>query len=205
MKGTKTLTTLQVGDIIRVKTNGIVYSYANESGNTEPDTAYAGDVLGEVTKITGSSVVFKDFSGKTRNTVSTGSIDFAANPDFDYSPVTDKPDTTTTVQKWLNFGFGIYDKIFNKSSTTGGIGTTGNNATGGTSEKPDPTDPPVVEKTFLEKYGLYGLGALVLGFIAYLIFGNKDKPQPQFAPMPPQQRPNLPQNQVQNQYQNVRL
>lgn len=202
MKGTKTLTTLQVGDIIKVKTGGTVFSYAGESGNTEPDTAYVGDILGEATKISGSNIIFKDLAGRVRNTVSTGSIDFAANPDFDYSVATDKPDTTTTIQKWLNFGLGIYDKIFNKTSTTG-TGTTANNGTTSGTDTPDPNTPPPADKTFMQQYGAYGIGLAVLGLIAYLVFGNKDKPQPQqYAPP---QRPQLPQNQPQNQYQNVRL
>jgi hypothetical protein len=200
MKGTKTQTTIQVGDIIKVKTGGTVFSYAGESGNTDPDTAYAGDILGEITKISGSNVIFKDLAGRTRNTVSTGSIDFAANPDFDYSVATDKPDTTTTVQKWLNFGLGIYDKIFNKTSTT--VTTANNGSTGGT-DTPDPNTPPVDEKTFLQKYGIYGFGALVLGLFAWLAFGGKGKPQPQYSS--PQLPQNLPQNQPQNQYQSVRL
>ena len=202
MKGTKTLTTIQVGDLIRVKTGQSVFSYAGESGDTDPDTAYSPDILGEVTKLSGSTVVFKDLGGRTRNTVSTGSIDFTANPDFDYAPAPPKEDNTTTIQKWLNFGLGIYDKIFNKTSTgTGSTGATDNETD--STDPNDPNKPPADEKTFIQKYGAYGIGALILGLIAWLIFGGKGKPQPQYAPPQPPQ--NLPQNQPQNQYQNVRL
>lgn len=200
MKGTKTLTTIQVGDLIKVKTGQTVSNYEGESGSEDPDIAYGGDFLGEVTKLSGSLIVFIDSGKRIRNTVSGGGIDFYANPDFDYSVVTDKPDTTTTIQKWLNFGLGIYDKIFNKTSTT-----TGNSATGETPDPQDPKDPNEPdpnEKTALQKYGWYGLGAVVLAFIGWLVFGGKEKPPVQYAPPQP---PVLPQYQPQNQYQNVRL
>ena len=205
MKGTKTKTTIQVGDLIRVKTGQSVISYAGETGNTDPDTAYFPDILGEVTKISGSSYIFKDLGGRTRNTVSTGSIDFAANPDFEYSPVKD-PKTETTFEKYLNLGFGIFDRIFSRTSTTSNNNGSGGGTDGGTDDgkdPKDPKDPKDEEKTFFQKYGVYGIVLAILGLVAYLIFGNKDKPQPQ--QYQPPQRPVLPQNQPQNQYQNVRL
>ena len=97
MKGIKTTTSLQVGDLIRVKTGQTVYSFAGETGNTEPDDAIAGDNLGEVTKLVGSSVVFKDLGNRIRNTVSIGGIDFSANPNFDYQ-LLKEPKTETTFE-----------------------------------------------------------------------------------------------------------
>lgn len=205
MKGIKTSTTLQIGDIIRVKTGGTVFSYAGETGETDADTAYAGDVLGEVTKISGSSIVFKDLGGRTRNSVSVGSIDFTANPDFDYAAVVDKQDNTTTLQKWLNFGLGIYDKIFNKTSaTTGATGDTGGDGTDdkGTNGGTD-NDPPKEEKTFFQQYGIFIIiAATITALVLILKGGKKDERPVQYQQAPTQY---LPQNQPQNQYQSVRL
>ena len=202
MKGTKTSTSLQVGDLIRVKTGQSVISYAGESGSIDPDTAYFPDILGEATKISGSTVIFKDLGGRIRNTVSIGGIDFAANPDFDYSPVKE-PKTETTFEKYLNLGLGIFDRIFGKTSTTSNNNGSGGGTDGGTDNGTDGKDPKDEEKTFLQKYGVYGIVLAILGLVAYLIFGNKDKPQP--PQYQPPQRPVLPQNQPQNNHQSVRL
>ena len=205
MKGTKTSTSLQVGDLIGVKTGQIVFSYAGESGKTEYEEATAGTVLGEVTKLSGSTVIYKDLSGSIRNTISGGSIDFSPNPDFDYSPLKE-PKTETTFERYLNLGLGIFDRIFGRTSTTSNNNGSGGGTDGGTdngTDGKDDKDPKDEEKTFFQKYGVYGIVLVILGLVAYLIFGNKDKPQP--PQYQPPQRPVLPQNQPQNNYQSVRL
>ena len=204
MKGIKTTTSLQVGDLIRVKTGQTVYSFAGETGNTEPDDAIAGDNLGEVTKLVGSSVVFKDSGNRIRNTVSIGGIDFSANPNFDYQ-LLKEPKTETTFERYVNLGLGIFDRIFGKTSNTSnnnGSDSGTDKGTDNTTDGKDEKDPKNEEKTFLQKYGAYGIGALILGGLAYVVFGGK-KQQPRQPYNPPPQFPR--QNQPQNQYQSVRL
>ena len=192
MKGTKTTTLLQVGDIIRVKTGGTVFSYAGETGDTDSDTAYAGDILGEVTKISGSSIVFKDLGKRIRNTVSTGSLDFAANPDFEYLPVKEVKENTT-FEKYLSLGLGIFDKIFSKTPTP--TGSTGENpGESGNTGNPTPKDE---EKTFFQKYGIFVIiGVAVTALIFILKGGKRDEQLFHYQQVP---QPPLPQN------QNVRL
>lgn len=196
MKGTKTTTLLQVGDIIRVKTGGTVFSYAGETGDTDSDTAYAGDILGEVTKISGSSIIFKDLGKRIRNTVSTGSLDFAANPDFEYLPVNEVKENTT-FEKYLSLGLGIFDKIFGKTPTT--TGATGENQGSTENGNTENTNPKDEEKTFFQKYGIFviiGVAVTALGFI--LKGGKKDERLFHYQQVP---QPPLPQN----PYPNVRL
>lgn len=195
MKGVKTSTSLQAGDIIKVKSNSIVYSYAGETGDTDADTAYGGDDLGIVQKISGSSVVYKESSGRIRNTVSIGSIDFSANPNFDYVAIggtggTGSTDNRTVIEKGLD----AFLKIFSVFSSSNSGSTSNNNSSGsgsgGTGSGDDGGDNGGgdEEKTFLQKYGLYGLLLLVIGIVIALI-AKKPKQVPQQNVYQPSQFP----------------
>lgn len=189
MKGVKTKTTIEVGDLIKAK--GIVYSYEGESGTTDPDTSYSGDDLGIVTAIVGSKVVYKvTTSGQIRNTVSVGSIEYVVNPDYEYVVTTSGSGSDGSKPWWQNAidaALAIF-KGTQASSTTSntdsgntdtGSGTGGSGSDGNNGNDPAPTG-------FFEKYGIFVIVGLLLTGLALLLFGGKkNKPQPQYV-QPPQ-------------------
>jgi hypothetical protein len=202
MKGIKNSTNIQVGDLIKAKST--VTTYSGDSGLNDADTVFVGKELGEITKIVGSLLVYKEVvSGRIRNTLSSSSIDFRANPDFEYtSSQNNNPYVAPWWQKVISAGLDIF-----RGTQSGGTNSDGSNTSGTSGSKPNantdnPKDPSNDNPSFFEKYGIYGLVILVLGILGYVFFGGKKVKPVQNNSMQPISQPQYQQNPV---YQNVKL
>ena len=204
MKGVKTTTAAEKGDIVRANGSVTLYEISGAKA-TEYNEADSGDKIGFFTGQKKSHegytyteiVLFNslnddlspDFEGDVYYFLEGMPVSFLPNPNYDYTGVVDTPkkskDILGTITNIFNTVIGTIGLFSKKKTASSPTDNPDSDSSTDSNSKQD-----TEEESFVAKYGIYlfsGLTIVIVGTVIYLVNKNAQKKKLETVVVPPRQ------------------